>query len=46
MGYARSPFTVFKSYLRNVVGLNEINIQLLMKQYFLIFIGYARPPGI
>ena len=33
MGYARSPFRDFDSYLRIVVGLDEDEIQLILKQY-------------
>ena len=33
MGYARSPFRDFESYLRIVVGLEEDNIRLTLKQY-------------
>ena len=33
MGYARSPFTEFESYLRIVVGLEEDDNQLILKQY-------------
>ena len=32
MAYARSPFRVFESYLRIVVGLDENDIQLILKQ--------------
>ena len=40
MGYARSPFRDFESYLRIVVGLDEDKIQLILKQYFSNFITY------
>ena len=33
MGYARSPFRDFGSYLRIIVGLDEDYIQLISKQY-------------
>ena len=33
MGYARSPFRAFESYVRIVVGLVEDDIQLRLKQY-------------
>ena len=33
MGYARSPFRDFESYLRIAVGLEEDNIRLILKQY-------------
>ena len=32
MGYARSPFRDFESYLRIVIGLEEDIIQLILKQ--------------
>ena len=32
MGYARSPFRDFESYLRIVVGLDEDDIQLNLKK--------------
>ena len=40
MGYIRSPCRDFESYLRMVVGLDERNIQLILKQnrsYFFIY---------
>ena len=33
LGYARSPFRDFECYLRNVVALDEDDIQLFLKQY-------------
>ena len=45
MGYARSPFRDFESYLRIVVGLEEDNIQLILKQYNEKFITYELDPG-
>ena len=45
MGYARSPFRDFESYLRIVVGLEENNIQLILKQYNEKFITYELDPG-
>ena len=33
MGYARSPFRGFESYLRNLLGLDEDDIRLILKQY-------------
>ena len=45
MGYARSPFRVFESYLRVAVGLEEDNIQLILKQYNEKFITYELDPG-
>ena len=45
MGYARSPFRDFESYLRIVVGLEEDNIQLILKQYNEKFVFYELEPG-
>ena len=36
--YARSPFRGFEPYLRLVVSLDEEDIQLILKQYILIFV--------
>ena len=46
LGYARSPFRDFKSSLRIVVGLDEGDIQLILKQYISHFITYELTPGI
>ena len=46
LGYARSPFRDFESYLRIVVGSDEENIQLILKQYNSHFITYELTPGI
>ena len=46
MGYARSPFWDFESYLRIVVGLDEDDIQLISKQYNEKVITYQLSPGI
>ena len=46
MGYARSPFRDFESYLRIVVGLDEDDIQLILKQYNSKFVTYKLTPGI
>ena len=46
MGYARSPFRDFESYLRIVVGLDEDDIRLILKQYNEKFVTYEIPPGI
>ena len=46
MGYARSLFRDFESYLRNVFGLDGDDIQLVLKQYDSIFVTYEVPPGI
>ena len=45
MGYARSPFRYFESYLRIVVGLDEDDIGLILKQYNANFITYELDPG-
>ena len=44
MGYARSPFRIFGSYLRIVVGLDEHDIQISLNQYISIFIAHEIPP--
>ena len=45
IGYARSPFRDFERYLRIVVGLEEDNIRLILKQYNEKFITYELDPG-
>ena len=45
MGYAKSPFRDFESYLRIFVGLEEDNIRLILKQYNEKFITYELEPG-
>ena len=45
MGYARSLFRDFESYLRIVVGLEEDNIRLILKQYNEKIITYELDPG-
>ena len=45
MDYARSPFRDFESYLRNVIGLEEDNIRLILKQFNEKFITYELEPG-
>ena len=45
MGYARSLFRDFESYLRIVVGLEEDNIRLILKQFNEKFITYELDPG-
>ena len=45
-GYARSPFTDFETYLRIVIGLEEENIRLILRQYNEKFITYELEPGI
>ena len=46
LGYARSPFRDFESYLRIVVGSDEEDIRLILKQYNPHFITYELTPGI
>ena len=46
LGYSRSPFRGFESYLRIVVGLDEEDIQLILKQNNSHFITYELTPGI
>ena len=45
MGYARSPFRDFEIYLRFVVGLDEDDIQMTLKQYNSNFVTYEISPG-
>ena len=45
MGYARSPFRDFESYLSIVVGLDEDDIRLSLKQYNANFVTYELDPG-
>ena len=45
MGYARSQFRDFETYLRIIVGLEEEDIQLILKQYNEKFITYELDPG-
>ena len=45
MGYARSPFRDFESYLRIIIGLEEENIKLILKQYNEKFITYELEPS-
>ena len=44
--YLRTPFRDFESYLRNSIGLNEDDIQLIIKQYNSKFITYKISPGV
>ena len=46
LGYSRSLFRDFESFLRIVVGLDEEDIQLILKQYNSHFITYELSPGI
>ena len=45
MGYARSPFRDFESYLRIVVYLDEDDIRLILKQYNANLVTYELDPG-
>ena len=45
MGYARSPFRAFESYHRNLIGLDEDDIQLNLKQHNAKFVTYEIDPG-
>ena len=46
LGYARSLFRDFESYLRIVVDLPEDDIQLILREYNSHFITYELTPGI
>ena len=46
LGYARSPFPDYESYLRIVVGLDEDDIQFILKQNNSAFVTYELTPGI
>ena len=46
LGYTRSPFQEFESYLRIAVGLDEEDIQLILKQCNSHFITYYLTPGV
>ena len=45
-GYCASSFRDFESYLRLVIGLDEQDIQLILKEYNSHFITYQLTPGI
>ena len=45
MGYARSPFRDFENSPRIVVGLDEDDIQLILKQYSSNFVTYELSRG-
>ena len=45
MGYARSPFKDFESYLRIVVGLDEDDVRLILKQNKAILVTCELDPG-
>ena len=46
LNYSRSKFRDFESYLRIRVGLDEEDIQLILKEYNSHFITYELSPGI
>ena len=46
LGYARSPFRDFKINLRIVIGSDENDIEIILKQYNEKFITYELSPGI
>ena len=46
LGYSKSLFRDFESYLRIVVGLDEEDIRLVLKQYNSHFVTYNLNPGI
>ena len=46
LGYAKSPFRDFETYLRIFVGLSEEDIQLILNQNNLHFITFELAPGI
>ena len=45
LDYARSPFRDFESYWRIVVGLDEEDVQLILKHYISHFITFGLTPG-
>ena len=45
MGYARSPFRDFERCFRYLVGLDEDDLPLVLKQYISNFITYEIPAG-
>ena len=46
LGHSASSFGDFESYLRLVIGLDEQDIQLILKEYNSHFITYELTPGI
>ena len=44
-GYANSSFRDFEGYLRIIIGLEEDDIQLILKQYNEKFVSYELNPG-
>ena len=45
LGYAASPFGDIGSYFRITGGLNEDDIQLILKQCISKFVSHEKPPG-
>ena len=45
MAYARSPSRDFESYLRIVIGLDEDDIRVILKQYNANFVTYDKGPS-
>ena len=45
-GYLQTPFRDFESHLRNLTGLNEDDIQTILKQYNSKFKTYKISPGV
>ena len=45
MGFDRPPFRYFESYLRIVLGLDEYDIWLKLKQNNSDFVTFELPPG-
>ena len=45
MAYAESPFRDFESYLGSVIGLDEDDFRLILKQYNANFVTYESDPG-
>ena len=45
MGFDRPPFRYFESYLRIVLGLDEYDIWLKLKQNNSVFVTFELPPG-
>ena len=46
MGYGRLPFRYFERHLRIAVGLDENDIQLILRHNISNFIKYEIPPGV
>ena len=46
MGFARSPFRDFENCLRIVIGLEEDDLQIILKQYKSFFFTYELLLGI